>query len=223
MRTLYHFPLSPFSRKVRIVLAEKKLPFRLVLENFWERRREFLAMNPASQVPVLQEPDGRLYSDSTSICEYLEEAYAESPLLGYTPHERAEVRRISGWFNNKFYYEVTKYIVDEKVYKHFRRAGPPDSNLLRAGKANIHYHLEYITYLMRTRKYLAGDKFSLADITAASHISVLDYLGEVPWSQHDEDLRSWYAVVKSRPSFRPVLDDTVHGFKPAQHYAVLDF
>ena len=222
MRTLYHFPLSPFSRKVRIFLEEKDLEYELIVENYWERRREFIAMNPASQVPVLVEGDGRTYVESTSICEFVEETYPERPLIGSTPHQRAQVRQVAGWFNNKFYYEVTKYLLDEKVLKYFRNEGAPRSKALKAGKTNILYHLDYIGHLTKQHRWLAGDDFSLADITAASHLSVIDYLGDVPW-HHNHAAKEWYSLVKSRPSFRAILKDTVHGFKPSFNYSNIDF
>jgi glutathione S-transferase len=221
MRTLYHYPLSPFSRKVRVFMKEKHLEFDLVLENFWEKRRELLAMNPAAQVPVLKE-EGRIIADSTAICEYIEETSRDVPLIGKTPIERAEVRRIAGWFNNKFYYEVSKYLLDEKVFKYLRREGAPRSEFIRAGKENIRYHLDYIGFLRRNQRWLAGDEFSLADITAAAHISVLDYLGDVPWHQN-EVAKEWYTLVKSRPSFKAILADRVSGFPPSSHYDNPDF
>jgi len=221
MLTLYHFPLSPFSRKVRVVLKEKNLEFEAVVENFWERRKDFLAMNPASQVPVLID-NGLLLADSVAICEYLEEKYPNNNLLGTGVAERAETRRISGWFNNKFYYEVTKYIMDEKLFKHLRKQGEPNSEAIRAGKSNIYYHLDYIAFLLKKRAWLASDSFSFADITAAVQLSALDYLGDVPW-EHSQEVKEWYAIIKSRPSFRGLLNDRVPGFKPPGYYKNLDF
>jgi len=221
-RVLYHFSLSPFSRKIRIFLDEKGLKFELKEEKFWERRREFLVMNPASQVPVLVEPDGSSYSDSVAVCEYLEEKYQNNLLIGSTIEERAEVRRISGWFNNKFYYEVTKYILDEKIFKHYRQQGSPNMEAIRAAKTNISYHLDYIEYLVNKRTWLAGDNFSMADITAASHLSCLDYLGDVPWEKC-KAVKEWYALIKSRPSFQSILRDKISGFNAPTHYKNLDF
>lgn len=225
-RVLYHYPLSPFSRKVRLLLAEKNLEFQLVTENFWERRRSFLAMNPAAQVPVLIEHNENekplLIADSSAICEYLEEKYVDTKLLGETLEERAEVRRLAGWFNNKFYYEVTKYILDEKVFKALKNQGEPNSACIRAAKTNILDHLDYINFLLKERTWLAGEKFTLADISAAAQISVLDFLGDVPWDRN-EKVKHWYSLIKSRPSFRQFFDDFVAGFEPAKHYRVIDF
>ena len=63
---------------------------------------------------------------------------------------------------------------------------------------------------------------SLADLAAAAHLSVADYLGEVPWNE-DEAAKNWYARVKSRPAFRPMLADMLAGVPPAASYADLDF
>jgi glutathione S-transferase len=222
MRVLYHQWLSPACRKVRIVLAEKKLDFELRLEPVWEPRLEFLALNPAGDVPVLIEPDGRALADSTAIAEYLDESFPEPSLLAGTAIERAEVRRLVGWFDGKFDREVTRNLVGEKVMSRLTRRGHPDSAAIRAGHANIRTHLEYISWLMERRNWLAGDRLTLADISAAAHLSCVDYLGDVPWDAYDE-AKIWYARVKSRPSLRTILTDAIPGLPPVEAYADLDF
>jgi glutathione S-transferase len=222
MRTLYHLWLSPFSRKIRVALAEKGLPFDLVLEKTWERREDFLALNPAAEVPVLVEPDGAILADSQPIAEYLDEVYPESPLIGADPVTRAECRRLIRWFDGKFNTEVTENLVGEKLMKRLCGEGQPYAPAIRAGLANIHYHLDYIGFLAERRRWLAGDYFSLADIAAAAHLSVVDYIGDVPWADHP-GAKDWFARIKSRPSFRPLLSDHVPGTPPPAHYADLDF
>ena len=214
--------LHPYSRKVRIALAEKSLEFELKIEKVWERRTEFLALNPAGDVPVLIEQDGTILANSQVICEYLEEVYPENNLLGLDPVQRAETRRLVSWFDVKFNREVTDNLVGEKLMKRFLKLGEPHGPSIRAGHANIHYHLDYIGFLTEKRKWLAGDKFSLADIAAAAHLSAVDYIGDVPWEEH-EAAREWYTKVKSRPSFKPLLDDRIPGFTPADHYENVDF
>ncbi len=222
MRTLFHLWLHPFSRKVRIVLAEKGLEFDLRLEKTWERRTEFLALNPAGDVPVLVEPDGTVLSNSWVTCEYLEEVYPQVNLLGDDALQRAETRRLVSWFDVKFNREVTENLVGEKMMKRFLKLGEPHGPSIRAGHANIHYHLDYIGFLTEKRTWLAGDRFSLADIAAAAHISAVDYIGDVPWEEH-EAAREWYARAKSRPSFRAILEDRIPGFVPAPTYENVDF
>ena len=222
MRTLYHVWLNPFSRKVRIMLAEKKLDFAMEVEPVWERRTEFLALNPAGEVPVLVEPDNTVLSDSSAICEYLEEQAPEPNLMGGKPYEKAEVRRLVAWFDRKFHQEVTDMMVSEKVMKRFLGLGEPDSRIIRAAQQNIHTHLDYITFLTDRRHWLAGEVMTLADIAAAAHLSALDYLGDVPWSDH-KSAKHWYARIKSRPSLRPILSDAIPGLPAPKHYSNLDF
>jgi glutathione S-transferase len=222
MRTLYHLWLSPYSRKVRVALKEKKLDFELKVEQVWERRPEFLALNPAGQVPVLVDEDRGIIADSQVICEYLEELHPEPALLGASVKERAEVRRIAAWFDLKFNLEVTRNLVGEKMMKRMLGIGQPNSSAIRAGHQNIHYHLDYIGYLADRRNWLAGEAFSLADIAAGAQISAVDYIGDVPWDEHPR-AREWYARLKSRPSFRPLLGDHIPGAPPPAHYADLDF
>jgi glutathione S-transferase len=222
MRTLYHLWVHPFSRKVRMVLSEKGLDFELHEERVWQRRTEFLAINPAGDVPVLVEPDGVTIAGAAVICEYLEERYPDINLLGGDPVERAETRRLISWFDIKFNREVSDNLLGEKVMKRFMRLGEPHAPAIRAGHANIGYHLDYIGFLIEKREWLAGDFFSLADMTAAAHLSAVDYIGDVPWDTHP-GAREWYARVKSRPSFRPLLDDRVPGLPPVKHYEDVDF
>jgi glutathione S-transferase len=222
MRILYHLPLSPFSRKVRLALAEKRIPFDLRLEREWERRPEFLALNPACTVPVLQDANGLILADSNAICEYLDEAYPDLPLLGRTLAERAEVRRLVAWFDHKFHSEVTRNLLHERQMKRLLGRGNPDAGAIRAGYANLKPHLDYIGWLAETRAWLGGNSLSLADLAAAAHLSALDYIGDVDWALND-GAKDWYARIKSRPSFRAILADRLPDLAPPAHYDDLDF
>jgi glutathione S-transferase len=222
MRVLHHLPLSPYARKVRLVLAEKRLPFELRLEKVWERRPEYLELNPAGTVPTLIEDNGLIIPDSAVICEYLDEAYPDSGLMGRTLAERVEVRRLAAWFDGKFANEVTHNLLGEKFMRRLAGRGNPDPGAIRTGYVALRYHLDYIGWLAETRKWLAGGSLSLADFAAAAHLSSLDFIGDVDWSL-SAPAKDWYARMKSRPSFRPLLGDRVSGTIPPAHYADLDF
>src|SRR5260221_13393968 len=185
MRVLYHLWLSPFSRTIRVALKEKNLDFTLKAEKIWERRPEFLALNPAGDVPVLIEPDGTVLADVRAIAEFLDEVYREKILIGINPLDRAEIRRLVAWFDVKMNQEVTENLVGEKMMKRFLGLGQPNSSAIRAGHANLVNHLDYIGYLIERRRWLAGENFSLADIPAAAHSSSPDFFGEVPWAIHE--------------------------------------
>lgn len=222
MRKLYHYWLCPFSRKIRILLSEKKLAFEIVAIKPWDVPSAFLSLNPEGLPPVLTDDDGKNIANAYPISEYLEEVYFEPSFLGKTSAQRAETRRLVVWFDEKFNGEVTHNLVYEKVLRRKMGQGGPDSAIIRIGNGNIHDHLEYISWLCDRRNWLAGDEFSLADISAAAHLSCVDYLGDVPWDKHPV-AKLWYARVKSRPSFRDVLVDVVPGLSPSPHYTNLDF
>ena len=220
---LYHFALCPFSRKVRIFLHEKGLDASLITEKFWEKSKDFLKINPYGEVPVLELcDDNKKITGSDVICEYLEEISTTNKLLGNSPEMRAEVRRINNWFDWKFFNEVGKHVIYEKVIKYYKNQGNPNTEAIRVAKINIHYHLQYIEFLLKDTKWLAGNKLTLADLTVAAHLSVLDYLGDIEWEKY-AILKEWYVLVKSRPSFKNILNDYISGFSPARYYADLDF
>jgi glutathione S-transferase len=229
MLTLFHHPFCPHSRFVRLILEELGLTARLVEERVWERREEFLMLNPAGTTPVLVEEGVPPVPGAAVIAEYLDEtrgAAAQLRLLPSEAGERVEVRRLMSWFNDKFFAEASGPLVMERVYKRFIAAGngggPPDTVTMRAARSNIRYHLTYIGWLVRKRDWLAGDRLTYADLSAAAHLSTIDYLGDVPWDE-DETAKAWYARIKSRPSFRALLNETLPGLAPSPSYANLDF
>lgn len=221
MIRLYHFPLSPFCRKVRLTLAEKKLEVELIEERYWEPTPDFLRRNPAGKVPVLR-LDNRVLSESQAICEYLEEAFPGVQLMPRDVEARYEVRRLCAWFDDKFHSEVTSKLLYERVNKKLMGQGYPDSKNVKFGAGRIKYHIDYLGWLLDQRRWLAGNEMSLADFTAAAHLSSLDYISDVDWNR-SATVKDWYAKIKSRPSFRPLLADQISGFPPAAHYADLDF
>ena len=198
MVLLIHHPVSPFSRKVRIAMSEKRMLFVLKEEEPWRLSQDVYKLNPAGELPVYVY-DGNVISGNYAICEFLEE-----------------------WFDVKFYREVYRNVVVEKVHKRFGQGLAPDSRVLKVGLNNLNFHLEYIDWLAERNNYLAGETFTLADVTAAAHLSVIDYLGDVPWESY-KNAKLWYSKIKSRPSFKDILRDSIKGILPAKHYANLDF
>jgi glutathione S-transferase len=230
MLTLLHHPLCSHSRFVRLILGEYGIEVRLVEERFWERREEFLRLNPAGQTPVLIADGQPAVPGAGIIAEFIEDTRPSADeadrLLPRDAVGRVEVRRLASWFNDKFHAEVSGPLVLERVFKRYmtkeQGGGPPDTEMLRAARHNIRYHVSYLGWLVRTRDWLAGERLSLADLAAAAQLSVVDYLGEVPWND-DETVKNWYARVKSRPAFRPLLGDMLAGLPPAKSYTDLDF
>jgi glutathione S-transferase len=224
-RTLHHFPLDPASRQVRLALGEKRLAFDEVQVRYWERPKSLTALNPSGLIPVLVEAeDGRelVLCETRAILDHLEETVPEPSLLGREVGERAEARRLLQWFDRKFEYEASGYILHEKMEKRLLGMGAPDLANLRQGRDGLRSHMFYIDKLLQEREWLAGRRLSLADFAAAAHLSVIDYFGDVTWGDFPA-VKTWYMKLKSRPCFRPLLTDRWPGLSPAKHYDDLDF
>ncbi|WCM26264.1 glutathione S-transferase family protein [Sphingomonas sp. QA11] len=223
MWQLYQFPLCPFSRKVRLLLGEKGVGYDLVRENPWDRRDEFLDMNPAGQVPVMADPRRNiLLMDSMAICEYLEETVDKAAMINGTAVNRAEIRRLVAWFDTQFFQDVTAPLLGERMMKRIVTRDSPDAKVLREAMKAAERHLDYTDYLLDHHNWMAGATMSLADLAAAAQISVADYLGGIDWKGHEQTAR-WYRGFKSRPSFRPLLSERMTGITPPKEYDDVDF
>ena len=222
MRVLHHYPLSPSSRLIRLFLSEKNINFVTKLEVFWERNETYLKLNPSGEVPTLIDEDNTILCGGSVIIEYFEELESNLSLMPISLSEKSEVRRLVDWFENKFYREVTFPLLNNRVIKRFVGDQNPSSEIIRSALQNFKVHLPYLEWLTENRKWIAGDNFSVADLAAASQLSVLDFMSDLEWFDYGES-RAWYAKIKSRPSFRQLLRDVVEGINPPSHYNNLDF
>ncbi|MEP3049850.1 MAG: glutathione S-transferase family protein [Erythrobacter sp.] len=222
MYQLHQFPLCPFSRKIRLLMGEKNIAYDLVREDPWAASDEFFNLNPAGRTPVLVDAERDIVlADSRAIAEYFEETSDTSPMINGTATGRAEIRRLVALFDENFYADVTAPLLSERMKKRIVLRQPPDSKVLRQAMKLSHGHLDYMDWLIDNRPWLAGSTMSMADLAAAAQISVADYLGGIDWNGH-EQTRGWYAVFKSRPSFRPLLTERMDVIKPPPHYALVD-
>lgn len=219
---IFQFPLCPFSRKVRLLMAEKGIAYELQTARPWEGEDRLFAMNPAGRTPVVKETERDVVlSDSRAICEYFEETVERNPLISGTAQQRAEIRRLIAMFDENFYNDVSGPLLLERMKKRLVLRQAPDAKALRESMKLAHDYLDYIDYLIDNRPWLAGATMTLADLAAAAQISVADYLGGLDWSSH-EQARAWYLVMKSRPSFRPLLTERMEVIQPPSHYAEVD-
>ena len=221
MWRLHQFTLCPFSRKVRLVVAEKGGTLACVSAAPWERGEAFAAISPAGQTPVL-EADGLIIADSSAAAEYADEMLDGPSIVGAHPAERAEARRIAAWFDERFYTEVGVHLLHERMLKRAVRREPPDGQALRRAARAVEAHLDYMEWLLDTRRWLAGAGMGLADIAAFAHLSVADYLSGIDWSGH-ANVKNWYATLKSRPPARTLLAERMDGLFPPAHYDKLDW
>ena len=227
---VHHHPFLASCRFLRLSLAEHAIEAELTEERFWEAPDELVAVNPGLTLPMVYDGGRGPLIGGTVMMEYIDERYGDQRpahrLLPADPFQRAEVRRLVNWFLVKFEEEVAGPLVWERIIKldmpAKRGGGAPDSSVLRVARQNIVSHMHYLGSLALPRNWLAGDQFSFADLAAGAALSVVDYLGEVPWAA-DPAAKAWYQKVNSRPGFRPLLSDKVRLVAPAPHYADLDF
>ncbi len=223
MWLLHQFPLCPFSRKVRLLLGEKGVGYELVAEKPWERADEFLDLNPSGTTPVVTSRDRNVrLMHSSAICEYFEETVDKARMISGTAADRAEIRRLTAWFDESFYGAVTGPLLHERMLKRVVHRMSPDTAALREAMKAANEMLGYVDWLIDHRAWLGGSALSLADLAAAAHLSVADYLGGVDWRAH-EQTRNWYMAMKSRPSFRPLLAERMPGISPPADYDKVDF
>lgn len=223
MWRLFHFPLCPFSRKLRLFLTEKGIPFELERVSPWERTDEFLELNPAGQTPVMVDTArGTKLIDSRAICAFFEETVDGPPMIPGTALDRAEIRRLLGWLDEKLYADLVAPMIEERMRKRLVSREPPDTRVYREAMRAGNAHLDYLDYLVDSRRWLGGPVLSLVDLAAAAHLSVVDYLGGLDFRGHKET-KTWYAVMKSRPSFRPLLAERMEVIMPPAHYDKVDF
>jgi glutathione S-transferase len=222
---LYHFPFDPASRTVRLALGEARIEFSETPVRPWEDDCPLTTLNPSGMPPVLQVADGGralTLCEPSAILGWLEDRSKEAFLMPADPAERAETRRLVGWFERRFNDEVNAVLLHERMEKPLLRLGPPEARALRAGREALKAQLVMLEYLLASRDWLAGRRLSQADMVAAAHLSVLDYFGEIAWANYP-GLKTWYSKLKSRPCFRPLLTDRFPGVVAAGHYADLDF
>ncbi len=225
MRSLLGQAFDPQTRFVRLALAEKGLSARFVETRLDDEDEGLARLNPARTLPILidEPPTGGeiAVAPVEAIAEYLEEAYGEVPLLPATSAGRAEARRLRHWFLEKFDREATALIARPRLSGgRGRRWGDPEP--IREFSAAIVWHFDYLGFLLERRRWIAGDRMTLADLAAAASLSVNDYFNLVPWADFP-DVKDWYARMKSRPAMRQILADRLDGAAPPAHYADPDF
>tara|TARA_B100000029_G_C17436551_1_gene909878 strand:+ start:515 stop:1165 length:651 start_codon:yes stop_codon:yes gene_type:complete len=215
-------PLNFYCRAARIILFEKGISFEIINEAFWKRRVEFLKINPAGDLPVIVDEENTIIIGYEALAEYLDEKKVGKMLLGNTPKERLEVRRLCMWVGKKLQKEVMENILDERVFNSLKENSQPSTTALKAGRKNLKNHMSYFDWILDRKIFLTGDYFTVADISLAAALSSLDYLNEIDWKSYDK-VKNWYAAIKSRPSFREILEESIYNITPSFHYKDLDF
>jgi len=206
MLKLCGFHLSNYHNKVRIALLEKSLPFEEDATCSPSQKEDWLARSPLGKVPILELDGGRRIAESEVICEYLEEAYPQKPLLPKDPYERAKVRELVTFV------ELHLELVARRLYPSlFFGAAPASEDTKKSVEKGLVKGVRGLKALGRFSPYLAGSELTLADCAAFVSLPLVtlvsknafgrDLLEEIP------QVKPYLKMLGERPAFARVNED----------------
>ena len=194
--------VGPNPQVVRTFMAERgvELPLEEVdIMSGANRQSDYLEINPAGQLPALQLEDGSLLTEITVICEYLDESQPGDRLMGATPEERAQVRRWTRWADLNVCEPLAngfRFAEGLPIFQDRMRCLPEAADGL---KACVQDKLAWLDKEMAGRDYLAGDRFTLADILLSAFLAFGEQVGQ-PLNRDLENISAWYERCHARPS-----------------------
>ena len=205
MLKLHNFDRSPFGWKVRLVMAEKKVPHQLLAPENKAESASFAKLNPFRLTPVLELEDGRTIYESTVINEYLEEVHPTPAMLPKDPYERARVRMLEDTTDQYLYLALRDFRNAQYEYAPPflipKKASEVDHKAMEDGKKKIHEHLARLEKELTGRTWFGGEIFSLADAALAAPLTgSLPLLGILPDAKYP-NLAAWARRISERPSY----------------------
>jgi glutathione S-transferase len=199
---IYDFTPAPNPRRVRIFLAEKGLQVPYEQINIFQRvnrQPPFLTKNPFGTIPVLELDDGTCISESVAICRYFEEEHPEPSLFGRSAREKAEVEM----WNRR-----VELILLNAVGMVWAHGSPLTASVVKQIRENVEPNrkraakfLEALDHSLEGRRFLAGERFSIADISALCTVDFARLIDLTP-DPKLASLARWHAEVSARPSAR---------------------
>jgi glutathione S-transferase len=198
---LYHDPRAPNPRRVRIFLAEKGVSYDTIevsIAAAEHHKPEFRRKNPLSLLPVLELEDGKILRESMAICRYLEETYPEPNLLGADTWERAQIEQWNRHAELELLIPVAQVFRNTSPYWKDRiRQAPDFGDIMREVVGS---RFDWLDGELAARDYLAGPRFTVADITALCAIDFGKVSSLRVKAETHPNLAAWHARVSARPS-----------------------
>lgn len=205
MLKLCGFHVSNYHNKVRIALLEKGVPFDEDAACRPSQKDEFLARSPMGKVPFLELEGGRRLSESQAICEYLEDAYPQKPLLPRDPFARAKVRELV------IHLELHVELVARRLYRQVFFKGTISDETKQTVEKELAKGIRTFEQLVKFDPYLAGAELTLADCAAFVHLPLVSLATKLAYGRdYLEDiapLKPYLKMLGERPAFRKVNDD----------------
>jgi glutathione S-transferase len=204
MLKLHHLDRSPYGWKVRLVLAEKRVPHEAIIPVNKNEDPAFAKLNPFKLTPVLQLDDGRVIYESTVIAEYLEDAYPDPAMMPKEPADRARLRMIEDTTDQYFATALREFRAAQFEYAppFLVRKAEVDRTALAAAGVKVHEHLARLEDWLGAGPWFGGTIFSLADAAVAPILTgTLELLGVLPDEKRYPNLAAWRGRVVTRPSY----------------------
>ena len=205
MLKLCGFHISNYHNKVRIALLEKGIPFEEDPGCKPSQNEDWLARSPMGKVPIIELDGGRRLAESEVICEYLEEAYPQKPLLPKDPYERAKVRELVTFI------ELHVELVARRLYGKVFFKREVSAEVLQAAEKDLAKGVRGLKALAKFSPYIAGPQLTLADCAAFVSLPLVslatrhgygrDFLEELP------QLKPYLKMLGERPAFARVHED----------------
>ena len=203
--TVYGAPLSPYVRKVRLLLAEKALDYKLEIILPFAQPAWFKDLNPLERIPALK--DGELtLADSSVICHYLDEKYPQSSnLLGQTPEQRALVRWLEKYADYELAPLCTFTVFRNRVLKPSMGKPCNEADVQKALHEQLPPHFDYLEKTLGAAEYLVGDSLTLADLALACQLVNMQHGGEQLDAERWPNLSAHYTRITARDSLQALL------------------
>ncbi len=197
---IYDSTLAPNPRRVRIFLAEKgiEVPYEQInLAKAENRSPEFLKINPLGGIPVLELDDGTHIAESVAICRYFEEQQPEPPLMGTDAKDRAVVEM---WQRRM---ELNVLLLTAQTFRNthefFKGRIPQVAEYGEVCRKAAESSLKWLDEELAKREFIAGDRFTIADITALCGIDFGRVSG-IKIAPDQKNLERWHETISARPS-----------------------
>ena len=203
----YDCATAPSPRRVRMFIAEKKLDIPVVEIDLGNREQDtpaFIALNPHRTVPVLELDDGTTLNSIQGICRYLEATHPEHSLMGRDPIEQGQVADLDWRIEQEGFLAVgesfrnrSKGFKDHAVTGQHKHAQIPE--LVDRGRARAEQFMVWLNSHLQGREFVAGDNFTVADITAFITVEFAKWIKLTPPAEH-QNLHRWYKLISERDS-----------------------
>lgn len=199
---LYGYGTTPNPRKVKIFLAEKGVAYEMIEVDLYKgehKTPEYLTMNPSGKVPVLETDDGRYLSESIAICRYIEALYPEPNLFGADPYELGHIEMRNRQMETELWTQIgISWKNGPVVAKMGTYKVVPEAK--EVSDENVHAYYGRLDKELAETEYLAGPRFTVADITLLTGVDFATHNCELKPDDSFKNLWRWHSLITARDS-----------------------